>query len=99
MSGLNDVGPQTVKFRLDRSDQLSRPVRPVPPNLTGEVPACALPSEFELMTLFNLITEDKGLGVTVLPPKRNLVPRFNEGVKWRVKNWKYLDRFVAIPDI
>ena len=40
-------GTQKLKFRLDRSDRLSRPVRPVPPNLTREVLACALPSEFE----------------------------------------------------
>ena len=41
----------------------------------------------KLMTLINLITEDKYLGVTILPPKRNLVPRFNEGAKWKVRNW------------
>ena len=33
------------------------------------------------MTMVNLITEDLYLGVTILPPKRNLVPRFDEWLK------------------
>ena len=39
-------------------------------------------------------------GVTILPPKRNLVPRFNGGAKLRkMEIGDYLDMFVVIPDI
>ena len=39
-------------------------------------------------------------GVTILPPKRNLVPRFNGGAKLRkMEIGEYLDMFVVIPDI
>jgi len=38
-------------------------------------------------------------GVTILPPKRNLVPRFNEWLKEKLEIGVYLDRLVAIPDI
>ena len=68
---------------------LVRPVRPVA--TTGQTgPAQAERRSFgfvlcrvslKLMTLTDLITEDKYLGVTILPPKRNLVPRFNGSVK------------------
>ena len=51
------------------------------------------------MTMVNLITEDCHLGVTILPPKRNLVPRFNEWLKEKLEISVYLDRLVAIPDI
>ena len=34
--GLNVVGPKTVETQFNRSDQLSRPVRPVRPRLTRE---------------------------------------------------------------
>ena len=41
-----------------------------------------------------------GHDITILPPKRNLVPRFNGGVKLQ-EIWKgrYLGRFVTTPDI
>ena len=35
--GLNVVGPKIVETQFNRSDRLSRPVRPVWPKLTGEV--------------------------------------------------------------
>ena len=38
-------------------------------------------------------------GVTILPPKRNLAPRFNEQLKGELEIGVYLDKFVAIPDI
>ena len=38
-------------------------------------------------------------GVTILSPKRNLVPRFNEWLKGELKIGVYLDSLVAIPDI
>ena len=38
-------------------------------------------------------------GVTILPPKRNLAPRFNEWLKGELEISVYLDRLVAIPDI
>ena len=38
-------------------------------------------------------------GVTILPPKRNLAPRFNEWLKGDSEIGVYLDKFVAIPDI
>ena len=38
-------------------------------------------------------------GVTILPPKRNLVPRFSEWLKGELEIGVYLDRLVAIPDI
>ena len=39
-------------------------------------------------------------GVTILLPKRNLVPRFNGGAKLRkMEIGEYLDMFVVIPDI
>ena len=39
-------------------------------------------------------------GVTILPPKRNLVPRFNGCAKLRkIELGEYLDMFVVIPDI
>ena len=38
-------------------------------------------------------------GVTILPPKRNLAPRFNEWLKGELKIGVYLDMLVAIPDI
>ena len=38
-------------------------------------------------------------GVTNLPPKRNLAPRFNEWLKGESEIGVYLDRLVAIPDI
>ena len=39
-------------------------------------------------------------GVTILPPKRNLVPRFNGCAKLRkMELGEYLDTFVTIPDI
>ena len=37
--------------------------------------------------------------VTILPPKRNLAPRFNEWLKGDSEIGVYLDKFVAIPDI
>ena len=36
-SDLNDVGPKNDLLRLDRSDRLPVPVRPVRPRLTGGV--------------------------------------------------------------
>ena len=36
-------------------------------------------------------------GVTILPPKRNLAPRFNEWLKGDSEIGVYLDRLVAIP--
>ena len=36
-SDLNDVGPKNDLLRLDRSDRLPVPVRPVRPRLTGDV--------------------------------------------------------------
>ena len=38
-------------------------------------------------------------GVTILPPKRNLAPRFNEWIKGELEIGVYLDRLVAIPVI
>ena len=38
-------------------------------------------------------------GVTILPPKRNLAPRFNEWLQGELEIGVYLDRLVAIPDI
>ena len=38
-------------------------------------------------------------GVTILPPKRNLAPRFNKWLKEELEIGEYLDRLVAIPDI
>ena len=38
-------------------------------------------------------------GVTILPPKRNLAPRFNELLKGELEIGVYLDRLVAIPVI
>jgi hypothetical protein len=38
-------------------------------------------------------------GVTILPPKRNLAPRFNEWIKGELEIDVYLDRLVVIPDI
>ena len=38
-------------------------------------------------------------GVTILPPKRNLAPRFNEWLKGESEIGVYLDRLVAITDI
>ena len=38
-------------------------------------------------------------GVTILPPKRNLAPRFNEWLKGALDIDVYLDMLVAIPDI
>ena len=38
-------------------------------------------------------------GVIILPPKRNLAPRFNEWLKGELEISVYLDRLVAIPDI
>ena len=38
-------------------------------------------------------------GVTILPPKRNLIPRFNEWLKGELGIGVYLDRLVAVPDI
>ena len=35
--------------------------------------------------------------VTILPPKRNLAPRFNEWLKGELEIVVYLDRLVAIP--
>ena len=37
--------------------------------------------------------------VTILPPKRNLAPRFNEWLKGELEIGVYLDRLVAITDI
>ena len=37
-------------------------------------------------------------GVTILPPKRNLAPRFNEWLKGELEIGVYLDRLVVIPD-
>ena len=37
-------------------------------------------------------------GVTILPPKRNLAPRFNEWLKGELEISVYLDRLVAILD-
>ena len=37
-------------------------------------------------------------GVTILPPKRNLAPRFNEWLNGELEIGEYLDRLVAIPD-
>ena len=39
------------------------------------------------------------VGVTILPPKRNLAPRFNEWLKGALDIGVYLDRLVVIPDI
>ena len=36
---------------------------------------------------------------TILPPKRNLAPRFNEWLKGELGIGVYLDRLVAVPDI
>ena len=38
------------------------------------------------------------VGVTILPPKRNLALRFNEWLKGELEIGVYLDRLVAIPD-
>ena len=38
-------------------------------------------------------------GVAILPPKRNLAPRFNEWLKRESEIGVYLDRLVAILDI
>ena len=38
-------------------------------------------------------------GVTILPPKRNLAPRFNEWLKGELEIGVYLDSLVAIPGI
>ena len=38
-------------------------------------------------------------GVTILPPKRNLAPRFNEWLKGELEIGVYLNRLVEIPDI
>ena len=38
-------------------------------------------------------------GVTILPLKINLAPRFNEWLKGELEIGVYLDRLVAIPDI
>ena len=38
-------------------------------------------------------------GVTILPPKRKLAPRFNEWLKGELEIGVYFDRHVAIPDI
>ena len=38
-------------------------------------------------------------GVIILPPKRNLAPRFNERIKGELEIGAYLDRLVAIPKI
>ena len=37
--------------------------------------------------------------VTILPPKRNLAPRFSEWLKGELEIGVYLDRLVVIPDI
>ena len=39
------------------------------------------------------------MGVTILPPKRNLVPRFDIVLNGKLELDEYLDRFVAVPDI
>ena len=54
----------------------------------------------KLRVVINLIRVDKYLDVTILPPKRNLVPRFNGDVKWRgMLEIRYLGRLVTFPDI
>ena len=42
---------------------------------------------------------DYHMSVIILPPKRNLVSRFNEWLKEKLEIGVYLDRLVAIPDI
>ena len=80
VSDLNDVGSKTVETGSIGQTGLAQADR-----RNFNFVLCRV--SLKLMTLINLITEDKYLGITILPPKRNLVPRFNEGAKWKVRNW------------
>ena len=46
----------------------------------------------------NLERTVREAGVTILPPKRNLAPRFNEWLKGDLEIGVYLDRLVATQD-
>ena len=46
-----------------------------------------------------LVRTVREAGVTILTPKRNLAPRFNEWLKGELGIGVYLDRLVAVPDI
>ena len=99
-SDLNVVGLKTVDIGstgqtgwLHRSDRSG-------PNWQEKFWFGGLSCELALMTLINLIMAISTWGVTILPPKKNLVPRFNEDAKLQ-ETWKvrYLGTFVTTPDI